>query len=457
MIRPGLQRITRLMADTPTPWKAIHVAGTNGKGSVCNAVSAMLNVYNDSDWRKKTGQPSLGVGQFTSPHLLHRWDGITIHGQPIAEDKFKRIEQFVQARNKDLAIDASEFEQLTAAAFTSFTESRVDIAVVEAGMGGLDDATNIIGQDVDVSFPNTFTLSDGQQIESRDMRDFRPRPLVAAITNVGRDHTEFLGSKIGEIAAHKAGIIKPDAWVVAAAGAHPAYRAIWKPVPQHVFRNTSVALRSVWAALTSLNLIPDKDSPELGFLEHNFLWNMYDEMLMAPLKITMPGRQEMISLAPISGSDRPVLLDGAHNLESAKILSAAVEALPDRGRRPPKYKDSPPVQWIFGCSSTKDVSEILKALRIRGADTVHAVEFATPVDGMPWVKPTPAAEVAAAVREQLGDQINIVEWGADVAGALRASGDENIPDRHKLVIAGSLYLVGDVKRLLKEAAEDPEG
>jgi hypothetical protein len=228
--------------------------------------------------------------------------------------------------------------------------------------------------------------------------------------------------------------------------------------------------------LTSLNLIPDKDSPELGFLEHNFLWNMYDEMLMAPLKIIMPGRQEMISLAPISGSDRPVLLDGAHNLESAKILSAAVEALPDRGRvkrgrdlpgsqgrdgihaeRPPKYKDSPPVQWIFGCSSTKDVSEILKALRIRGADTVHAVEFATPVDGMPWVKPTPAAEVAAAVREQLGDQINIVEWGADVAGALRASGDENIPDRHKLVIAGSLYLVGDVKRLLKEATEDPEG
>jgi folylpolyglutamate synthase len=203
---------------------------------------------------------------------------------------------------------------------------------------------------------------------------------------------------------------------------------------------------------------------------------MYDEMLMAPLQITVPGRQETISLAPISGSDRPVLLDGAHNLESAKILSAAVEALPDRGKikrgrdlpgskgkdgihadRPPKYKDSPPVQWIFGCSSTKNVSEILQALRIRSSDTIHAVEFSTPVDGMPWVKPTPSVKVAETAREQLGDQINIVDWGTDVAGALRATGSENIPDRHKLVIAGSLYLVSDVKRLLKEATENPEG
>jgi folylpolyglutamate synthase len=518
MIRPGLQRVTRLMAETPMPWKAIHVSGTNGKGSIVNSISAMLKIYNDSDWRKKVGQPLLRHGQFTSPHLLHRWDGISIQGETISKADFLRIEQHVRTRNDDLSIEASEFEQLTAAAFTAFTESELDVAVVEVGMGGLEDATNIIGQDLDVEFdpPKKYTLSNRIDVTCHNMREFRPLPLVTAIANVGFDHQEYLGGKLQEIAKHKAGIIKPEAWVATAKGNHPlVYQAVkhameennakdaswfslfpqlqgythprkgvsnhninmaranwldkkqnkrfsdvpmrlraeWRKAPTHVWRNTSVALRSVWGALTTLNLVPDKHSPQLQTIEHSFLWNMFEDMLEAPLETVVPGRQEIISLEKISGSDRHVLLDGAHNREAAKALADTVQRLPGRQIGPIMGVANPPIDWIIGFSSTKDVSSILKPL-IHPRDTVHIVQFATPIDGMPWVQPMPSEPIIQMLRDHFGNKhaTKIIDWGQDVWGALKAT--SRMPRQNSIVITGSLYLVSEVKRLLQEANEN---
>lgn len=170
MINLGLARISRLLADTSLPWRAIHVAGTNGKGSVCAYASAMLQAA------------SVAHGRFTSPHLIDRWDGIAINERTVGQDRFLAVEGEVKHRNRTEGIGASEFELLTATAFTCFSREKVRLAVVEVGLGGKDDATNIL-QD----------------------------PIATVITSISKDHEPFLGNTLEKIAEHKAGIIKPGA------------------------------------------------------------------------------------------------------------------------------------------------------------------------------------------------------------------------------------------------------
>jgi folylpolyglutamate synthase len=178
---------------------------------------------------------------------------------------------------------------------------------------------------------------------------------------------------------------------------------------------------------------------------------MFEDMLRVPLKNVVPGRQELISLAPISGSNRRVLLDGAHNASSAKALTDAVQRLPGCKIGAVAGVVNPPIDWIVSFSSTKDVAAILKPL-IHQRDTVHIVQFATPIEGMPWVQPMDSETIVEALRDKFGRFINIVDWGHDVLGALKATAD--LPPRNPVVITGSLYLVSQAKRLLKEAAED---
>ncbi|SMR64139.1 unnamed protein product [Zymoseptoria tritici ST99CH_3D1] len=203
MIELGLQRISRLLYNTPTPWRAIHVAGTNGKGSVCTYISQMLQVYNDSTYRASRGHRPLRLGSFTSPHLIDRWDCIRLRNYrgrdmaPVSSELFHAVEKTVLDRNREADIRATEFELLTATAFEIFTRAKLDVAVVEVGVGGRLDATNILGQPyVDKNgFPTTEKP--------------RPLPLVSVITKIGMDHQGLLGNTIEEIAREKAGIAKP--------------------------------------------------------------------------------------------------------------------------------------------------------------------------------------------------------------------------------------------------------
>lgn len=166
--KPGLDNTLRLMAHVGNPHehlRAIHVAGTNGKGSTSHLIAAALQASGHK------------VGLFTSPHLESLTERIRINGQPIAEaDVAAFIEQ-----NKDFldTLQPSFFETMTALAFAYFVKQQVDIAVVEVGLGGRLDSTNVL------------------------------TPILSVITNIGMDHTEFLGNTLPKIAREKAGIIKP--------------------------------------------------------------------------------------------------------------------------------------------------------------------------------------------------------------------------------------------------------
>ena len=166
--KPGLGNTLRLMAHVGNPHerlRTVHVAGTNGKGSTSHLIAAVLQAS------------GLKVGLFTSPHLVDLRERIRINGQPIAEE---RVIDFVE-RNREFMdkLQPSFFETMTAMAFACFVEQNVDIAVVEVGLGGRLDSTNVL------------------------------TPILSVITNIGFDHMEFLGDTLPKIAREKAGIIKP--------------------------------------------------------------------------------------------------------------------------------------------------------------------------------------------------------------------------------------------------------
>jgi len=172
-LKPGLDNTLQLCAELGNPqtkFRSIHVGGTNGKGSTAHMLAA---VYQSAGYR---------VGLYTSPHLKSFTERIRINGQPISEDV---VAEFV-TRHQSLieTIEPSFFEVSVAMAFDYFAQAAVDIAIVEVGLGGRLDSTNII------------------------------TPLMSVITNIGYDHTEILGDTLPAIAAEKAGIIKPGVPVV---------------------------------------------------------------------------------------------------------------------------------------------------------------------------------------------------------------------------------------------------
>jgi dihydrofolate synthase/folylpolyglutamate synthase len=171
--KPGLENTLRLMAHVGNPHehlRAVHVAGTNGKGSTSHLIAAVLQAA------------GYKVGLFTSPHLISLTERIRINGQPIPEAE---VADFIKQNRAFLdEVQPSFFETMTALAFAYFVKEQVDIAVVEVGLGGRLDSTNVL------------------------------TPLLSVITNIGFDHTEFLGNTLPKIAREKAGIIKPNIPVV---------------------------------------------------------------------------------------------------------------------------------------------------------------------------------------------------------------------------------------------------
>ena len=165
--KPGLDNTLRLMAHVGNPHehlRAVHIAGTNGKGSTSHLIAAALQAA------------GLKVGLYTSPHLVDLRERIRINGVPVAEDK---VIGFIEQNRAFLdQLQPSFFETMTAMAFAIFVDEKVDVAVIETGLGGRLDSTNVL------------------------------TPLLSVITNIGLDHTEFLGNTLPQIAREKAGIIK---------------------------------------------------------------------------------------------------------------------------------------------------------------------------------------------------------------------------------------------------------
>ncbi len=166
----GITEMCRLLGNPQRNYFTIHIAGTNGKGSTSHILASVLQ------------QAGYCVGLFTSPHLVDFRERIRVNGQPISE---REVVSFVKKHREEMvALGLSFFEMTTAMAFDHFSENEVEVAIIETGLGGRLDSTNII------------------------------TPILSVITNIGLDHTSMLGSTIGEIAFEKGGIIKPDVPVV---------------------------------------------------------------------------------------------------------------------------------------------------------------------------------------------------------------------------------------------------
>ncbi|KAI1177748.1 folylpolyglutamate synthase-like protein [Nemania sp. FL0916] len=407
MIELGLARIAALLKNTPQTWKAVHVAGTNGKGSICAYVHAMV----------RASREKASCGRFTSPHLVDRWDCITIDDAAVDEARFRHFEALVRRRNDELRLQASEFELLTATAFEIFEAAKVDFGVIEVGLGGKLDATNALKQ-----------------------------KAVTVIAKIGLDHQSFLGNTLEEIALHKAGIMRPGIPCVVDAS-NPS--SVLDAIRSHADSlGTSITLAELPASglggdlserlepHQQQNLLCAYEAFHLAYPGHTLSKN---ELLSIGANASWPGRLQRVS---VMGRTEPILLDGAHNPQSAEVLSNYVEK---RLRGPNEF-----VTWMIAASAGKDISEILKIL-LRFGDKVIAVEFG-PVDGMPWVKPTKSAAILDAVSDVVKKQellcVHPLQYGPDVKSAYIAACNMSLDG--PLVVAGSLYLVSDILRLLRE-------
>ncbi|KAB5554795.1 Mur ligase [Coniochaeta sp. 2T2.1] len=402
MIDLSLARISRLLQSTPQTWKAFHVAGTNGKGSICAYLSALLHASGSS------------CGRFTSPHLIDRWDCISVNEKPVSETVFREAENTVKQRDSDAGIGATEFELLTATAFEIFHRQEVEYGVVEVGLGGRLDATNAMKQ-----------------------------KAVTVIAKIGLDHQPMLGNTLEEIALQKAGIMRRGIPCVVDGSNSPT---VLKVIEEHAkqvgaelhYPSTSELAEALSGSGFEPHQIQNLACAHMAFrLGCPSRDSSLSHLIDVARKATWPGRLQVLDIGSITGHEQQVLLDGAHNTQSAEVLASYVQKwLRSTGK---------PVTWVLAASQGKDMEGILKLLIQRG-DSVAAVRFG-PVDGMPWVHPADPAGIL-----NLAKQLDIqqsYDGGSDIPATLQwAAGKAG---GGPVVLAGSLYLVSDVLRLLRQS------
>jgi dihydrofolate synthase/folylpolyglutamate synthase len=400
-MRPGLDRIEGLLAALGHPERAytlVQVGGTNGKGSVAAMLAAIL---------KAAGRR---VGLYTSPHLVSFRERIRVNADPIAEDA---VADGVDALGTLVArVDATMFEATTALALDHFAREAVDVAVLEVGLGGRLDATTV------------------------------GRPAVTVLSRIDLDHQAYLGGSLREIAAEKAAIIRAGVVVSAAqapeAAAEIATRAAGAGVPLlregdelHVeVRARSLAGQRLCCtgpgfALDDLHLpllaTYQPSNALLAVAAARTLGVAGDAVRAGLGRVHWPGRFEVIATA----DGRRLVLDGAHNPAAAGALATSLRAL---------FGDTP-ITLVFGVSADKDGAAMLAALAPvarRVILTAASNPRAAAPEALRALVPagaTPAVEVARSPAEAL---------------ALAA----REPVHPILCVAGSLFLVGDVLRLV---------
>ncbi|KAF0133742.1 MAG: dihydrofolate synthase / folylpolyglutamate synthase [Candidatus Saganbacteria bacterium] len=304
-IKLGLDRIETVLNYLGNPhlkFKSIHIAGTNGKGSVC----AMLNsILIEAGYK---------VGLFTSPHLYKWEERIRVNGENIRTAGLVKRNARISRIAKDLKIELTPFEKITVIAFEYFAEKKVHYAVIEVGLGGRLDATNVI------------------------------TPEVSIVTNIDFDHQEYLGNSIKKIAYEKAGIIKPKI---------PVITLEKKPEALKVFKKICFGKN---AKLLMINPVEKQKSPLIGShqkaneaaaIEAAKLLKINNSAIDSGLKKTAwPARFQVISKSPM------VIVDGAHNVSGMKALVKTLAEI----------KIPRPYTFIVGFQKYKNIEGILKCI-----------------------------------------------------------------------------------------------
>jgi dihydrofolate synthase / folylpolyglutamate synthase len=422
VIEPSLARISALvdlLGGPQAAYPVIHVTGTNGKSSTARMIESLLRGF------------GLRTGLFTSPHLTDARERICLDGEPIEVDRvlgtWEEIAPYVAVVDANSLADGgvrlSYFEIMTALAFAAFADAPVDVAVVEVGLGGAWDATNV---------------ADG---------------TVAVVTPIGLDHREYLGDTLAQIAREKAGIIKPGAVVVLAQqeleaaepilarvaeveavvareglefgvsarglavggqvlslkGLNEQYEDVFLPLfGEHQAHNAAVALAAVEAFLGGVGPL-DPDLVRAGFAT-----------------ATSPGRLEVVRRSPT------IILDAAHNPHGAQALARAIDDSFDFTR----------LVGVVGILADKDAVGILTALET----CLHQVVVTTPASAR--AMPADAlAELAAGlfgadrvvVEPDLTEALDRATALAEETGEYGGAG---------VLVTGSVVLVGAARRLL---------
>jgi dihydrofolate synthase/folylpolyglutamate synthase len=392
--RPGLETTRQLAALAGNPQEQlrfIHVAGTNGKGSTC----AMLeSIYRAAGLR---------VGLFTSPHLVSFRERIQVNRQWIPAPDVARLAVDIQAGLKTFSEDQhpTMFEVVTVMALRHFAEQKCDLVIWETGLGGRLDATNIVA------------------------------PLASVITNIGLDHQQWLGQTLPEIAAEKAGIIKAGVPVVTAEQNPESLQVI-----ERVAREKAAALTLVGNHRTSRSLqsvaLPGEHQQTNAALAVATVEVLQpaipvskEAMQRGLAMVHWPGRLQLLTRA----TGQQILLDGAHNLDGVKVLATALRS---------QYPNAKPT-FILGVLGDKDwraMCEILAPLAAR--------ILLVPVGSERTAKPEALAGVCQGVNPSAE-----VWCGASLQEALARADQDAL-----VVIAGSLYLVGEALVLLDPNFQD---
>ncbi|MER7444752.1 bifunctional folylpolyglutamate synthase/dihydrofolate synthase [Micromonospora avicenniae] len=418
-----LDRIESLLDLLGSPQRAypsIHLTGTNGKTSTARMIDSLLRAF------------GLHTGRYTSPHLETVRERISLDGEPVSEERFvatyREVAPLAQLVDERSAEPLTYFDMTTALAFATFADAPVDIAVVEVGLGGAEDSTNVL------------------------------QAGVAVITPIGLDHTEWLGDTLEDIALHKAGIIYPGATVISAAQEEEAARPILERCAEvgatiaregsefgvlrrsvavggqvltlqglggvyeevfvplhgaHQAQNAAVALAAVEAFLgAGARRQLDIDAVREGFAA-----------------ASSPGRLERVRSAPT------ILLDGAHNPHG---MAATVTALQE------EFAFSKLVA-VVGVLGDKDAPALLELLE-PVVDQVVVTTNSSP-------RAMPARELAALAAEVFGpDRVEVAEEMPDAIETAVALAEEDVPGELSgvgVLITGSVVTVADARRLLK--------
>ena len=388
-IKPGLERIAALCAALGDPQerlRCVHVAGTNGKGSAC----AML--------AETAMAAGLKTGLYTSPYVIDFRERMQIDGEMIPQEDLARLTQSIKKIAEALPEQVTEFEFITALAFAWFAEQGCDFVVLEVGMGGRWDATNVIAA-----------------------------PLCSVIMRIALDHTEVLGDTLAKIAAEKCGIVKPGCPVVSACGQDPEALEVIRKICEQRHSPLTIANEAECEILSSslagsdcvLAGLPVRVplagrhmcQNALAAVKTARVLGFGGEAIQTGLpRVFIPGRMQVLSARPLA------LFDGGHNPDCARALAAAL------GEYCPGVK----FNMICGMMADKDILEYLKIIR----------PFAERL--IACAPEHPRALPAEALAELAGlAGYESITAAASPKEALRLAA-------YPLLICGSFYLAGEV-------------
>lgn len=393
-IELGLGRVAKVLDSFGNPQdklKVIHVAGTNGKGSTC----AMLDSILCAEGYK--------TGLFTSPHLVKYTERIKVNSEEITDEQFYELLFEINEKATSIGVNLTEFEILTVAAFLYFYRQAVDFAIMEVGLGGRLDATNIVKS-----------------------------PMLCVITSISMDHTDRLGDTIAKIAAEKAGIIKQSSLCVVSK--NNAGLVIIKNIAEK--QNAQVV------TVPNCVTLKNEKGKTLAFFDNKFYevslsGDYQTENLSLIVTILNILRQNNIKISEDAienglknvkhharfeyFKELNLVIDGAHNPDGARALRHALDNV---------FNQSP-VTFIYATINTKDYASILKKL-VKPCDELFFYEFKR--------ENAVGISVLEKVAPPHKGDLGVVENIPDIKKILQ----KNLKTRQPVVLTGSLYAIGEL-------------